>query len=170
MFSPDGTYRYWLERRWDAGLPRFGFVLLNPSRADALSDDPTTRRLHHICAANGGGAYVLVNLFALVDTHQRALHHTAAVGETSGENDRWITAALRWSDRVVVGWGAGGGTTSRLGERRQALRRRIRAIRPVLADRELWCVGVNRAGSPRHPGRGVRNDVPLRPFVPSDDP
>ncbi len=133
-----------------------------------IRDDSTTRKLHHISAANGGGAYVLVNLFALVDTHQTALHLDTAVGETNGQNDRWLKAAVQRSDRVVVGWGAGGGTAFRLGERRQAMRRRIRAIWPVLAARELWCVGLNRAGSPRHPGRGVRNDVLLRPFVPPD--
>ncbi len=169
-FSADGSYRYSLGRDWEPRLPCFAFVLLNPSGANAHRDDPTTRKLHHICVANGGGAYILVNLFALVDTHQTGLHLETAVGETHGENDRWLRRAVRCSDRVVVGWGTGGGTAFRIGERRRAVHRRVGAIWPILADRELWCVGYNRAGSPRHPGRGVRNDVLLRPFIPSDHP
>ena len=169
-FSADGSYRYSLERRWDARLPCFTFVLLNPSQASAHGDDPTTRKLHRICLANGGGAYILVNLFALVDTHQSGLHLETAVGETHGENDRSIRRAVSRSDRVVVGWGTGGGTAFRIGERRRAVHRRACTVWPILARHELWCVGCNRAGSPRHPGRGVRNDVLLRPFIPMDYP
>ncbi len=168
IFSADGNYRYRLEREWDHGLPRFSYVLLNPSRADRLTDDPTTRKLQCISIANGGGGFVLVNLFASIDTRQTGLHLDAAVGASDEDNDRWIAAAVEKSPRIVVGWGAGNGAASHWGQRRQAILRRVREVWPLLGYRQLWCVGVNSAGSPRHPGRGVRNDVCLRRYVPTE--
>ena len=40
--SPDGMYRYSLERTWDEGKPTVLFICLNPSTADAVEDDATT--------------------------------------------------------------------------------------------------------------------------------
>jgi hypothetical protein len=167
VFSPDGTYRYWLERSWDQTLPRFTYVLLNPSRAGVLEDDPTTRKLGSITAAHEGGGYVLVNLFASVDTHQTGLHRDTAAGESAEENDCWVRAAVESSPRIVVGWGAGGAYAEHHGDRRRAIVRRARNVWPVLERHDLWCVGYNRCGSPRHPGRGVPNNVHLRPYLPA---
>ena len=44
VISDDGLYRYRLERVWDDARPALPFVMLNPSTADALVDDPTIRR------------------------------------------------------------------------------------------------------------------------------
>ncbi len=167
MFSADRVYRYWLEREWDPRRPRFTFVLLNPSRAGEQVDDPTTRKLRHLSAANGAGAYTLVNLFAAVDTHQRWLHLTTAVGESAEENDGWIGLAVRQSVKTVIGWGTGSGAGPRAGDRQRAVGRRVQALWPVLAGHQLWCVGCNRGGSPRHPGRGVANRARFLPFVPA---
>lgn len=41
--SEDGRYRYRLWRQWDRG-PVMAWIMLNPSTADAHTDDPTTRR------------------------------------------------------------------------------------------------------------------------------
>ncbi|MGH9078712.1 MAG: DUF1643 domain-containing protein [Acidimicrobiales bacterium] len=168
MFSPDGNYRYWLERGWDRRLPRFTYVLLNPSRASGHEDDPTTRKLQSISVANGGGGYVLVNLFASVDTRQTGLHRDMAVGASPEANDGWLNAAVACSPRIVVGWGTGTADVPHVGARRRAILRRARDVWPVLRPHELWCVGHNRGGSPRHPGRGVRNDALLHRYVPTD--
>lgn len=39
--SPDGLYRYSLTRVWSDRLPRISFIMLNPSTADAIENDPT---------------------------------------------------------------------------------------------------------------------------------
>ena len=43
LLSPCGCYRYALWRRWEPG-PQVLFIMLNPSTADELTDDPTIRR------------------------------------------------------------------------------------------------------------------------------
>jgi hypothetical protein len=44
QISPCGRYRYSLQRIWDRDKPTILFVGLNPSVADAESDDPTLKR------------------------------------------------------------------------------------------------------------------------------
>ena len=67
-FSPDKKYRYALYRRWS--LPLLGeggrvcFFMLNPSTADADTDDPTVRRCIGFAKAWGFDSLVVLNLFA----------------------------------------------------------------------------------------------------------
>lgn len=44
VLSSCGTYRYTLERWWDRTRKPLVFFLLNPSTADASTDDRTLRR------------------------------------------------------------------------------------------------------------------------------
>ncbi len=47
--SPDGLYRYSLERTWDEDKPTVLFVCLNPSTADAVEDDATCPPYDQFC-------------------------------------------------------------------------------------------------------------------------
>jgi hypothetical protein len=67
LFSQCGRFRYRLGRRWAEG-PTVAFVLLNPSAADAYSDDPTVRRCVDFARRWGYGALAVVNLYAYVAT------------------------------------------------------------------------------------------------------
>lgn len=60
--SDCGRYRWRLSRRWDDG-PQACFVMLNPSTADGLDDDPTVRRCVRFARGWGYGELVVVNLF-----------------------------------------------------------------------------------------------------------
>lgn len=44
LISECGRYRYALTRTWDTRRTAVAFVMLNPSTADATTDDPTVRR------------------------------------------------------------------------------------------------------------------------------
>jgi len=57
-------YRYALWRRWADG-PAVLFVMLNPSTADARSDDPTIRRCIGFARSWDYAAVLVANLFAL---------------------------------------------------------------------------------------------------------
>ena len=72
-FSRCGRYRYWLRRRWNGDLPQCTFIGLNPSTADARTNDPTLRRCINFADQWGYGSLLLVNLFALRSTDPRAL-------------------------------------------------------------------------------------------------
>lgn len=62
-FDASMNYRYSLEREW-SDAPCIGFVMLNPSTADATNDDPTIRRCTRFAQFWGYGAIEVVNLFA----------------------------------------------------------------------------------------------------------
>jgi hypothetical protein len=135
-FGGDGTYRYRLWRTWAAG-PTAAFVLLNPSTADAETDDRTVTRCVKYAAGMGFGKLTLVNLFALRSSDPAALDsHPEPVGP---ENDAHVAAACDAADRVIVGWGNAGG------ERGREVAARL--------DAELYAIGTTRAGHPRHPSR-----------------
>jgi hypothetical protein len=164
-FSPDRRYRYRLTRQWDAGAPRFTFVLLNPSRADAEHDDVTVRRLTAIASHAGAGGFDLVNLFARCDTAQDTLHLPEAVEDRPGHNRDAVARSVASADVVVVGWGDGRTGAPFARERRAAVRRQAAALWPLLGPRAPRCLRVLRSGAPGFPGR-LAGSSPLLPYVP----
>jgi hypothetical protein len=102
--------------------------------------------------ARGGGRYELVNLFALVDTHQIGLHFQTAVGDPPELNDEWITRAVGRADVVVVGWGDGKADDDTGRGRKAAVTRRAREVWPMVRYCHPMCFGgPNKAGTPPHP-------------------
>jgi hypothetical protein len=162
IFSDDGRYRYWLERRWDDALPQFTYMLLNPSKA-GIEDDPTVTKLVTITVGNGGGGFELVNLFAVVDTRQVGLHPSEAVGEPV--NDGWIARVVGRSTKLVLGWGGGNANKQKTPGRRAAVRTRACEAWPLMAGRDLWCFKTTTTGAPHHPGR-LPNDTRIVRYRP----
>lgn len=74
--SADGLHRYSLWRHWDPSKKRRAtWVMLNPSTADAMQDDPTIRKCIGFTKRLTGdfGGIVVVNLFAYRATEPREL-------------------------------------------------------------------------------------------------
>jgi hypothetical protein len=103
--SGDKLYRYRLWRRWAVG-PACCFIMLNPSTADAVTDDSTISRCQTRARQLGFAALEVVNLFALrsVDP-QRLYRHRDPVGP---ENDATLLSVALSSELVVCGWGTHG--------------------------------------------------------------
>lgn len=143
--SDDRKYRYRLGRRWDPTLRDVEmdvWVMLNPSTADGRVDDPTIRRCIAFSKAWGAGGLHVVNLFAYRATNPKDL---GWVEDPVGpENDEQITAAVaRATDtggRVIVAWGAHPDAAAR-----------AEHVASFLDAVPLVCVGVTKAGAPRHP-------------------
>ena len=138
LFDPTRRYRYRLWRRWAHEGPVVVFVMLNPSTADARRDDPTIRRCAGFARAWGYAGMTVVNLFALRATDPARLRR--ARDPIGWDNDRHIADAAAGGDALVVAWGAHG-----------ALGGRDRAVLALLAGRGAACLGMTRAGHPRHP-------------------
>jgi hypothetical protein len=160
----DGEYRYWLERDWwQRDQPRgpvslIVFVMLNPSTADGLVDDPTIRRCIGFAKREGATSMHVLNLYALRATNPKELlTHPNPVG---AGNDECLRGVARYHDRfrTVVAWGANKMVTP---ERVAVLTDAAKA-----AGTTLWCLGTTKDGHPRHP-LYVRADQPLIPFGPA---
>lgn len=107
IISDDQRYRYRLTREWDETLPAWLFILLNPSKADAVVPDPTCTRCIDFVRRWGGGKLTIVNLFALRTTYPVEL---AAVGILEAEGPDNIAHVKReiraHTGRIICGWGA----------------------------------------------------------------
>ncbi|MGR3467352.1 MAG: DUF1643 domain-containing protein [Shimia sp.] len=139
LYSPSEHYRYLLERSWGSG-PRLAYVMLNPSTASELRNDPTIERCERRARRGGFGAFRVVNLFAWRATHPRELR---GVGDPTGPgNAQAIANALDWAHVTVAGWGVHGA----LNGAGPTFARSCRA-----AGHVLHCLGTTKGGHPRHP-------------------
>ncbi len=153
ILSECGTYRYRLSRQWDDTLPRLGWIMLNPSTADAFEDDPTIRRCIGFAESNGYGGIEVCNLFAYRATDPKAL---VATGDAFGPENGAHLDAIIGAHTVVAAWGAWGtraGVTGIV----ESVHLTARQV-----GRRLLCLGTTKDGSPRHP-LYVRGDQPLVP-------
>lgn len=137
VISECGKFRYRLERRWGDGKPLV-WVMLNPSTADALLDDPTIRRVRGFTEREGYPALVVVNVFALRATNPRELRDIR--GGFDGHNMRIIREEVFGRD-VIAAWGNHAAGCPTLQYVRMAL---------VFAG-SVRCLGLTKSGQPAHP-------------------
>lgn len=147
-----GSYRYSLWREWDAYTPKVGFVMLNPSRADAFVDDPTIRRCIGFAHSWGFGGLEVVNLFAYRTTYPHEL--SCAVDPVGIENDLYLESLGDRVEQIVLAWGNGG-----------SLWNRDRTVLSLLSNQSaIYCLGLTKVGQPKHP-LYMRNDETPVPFA-----
>ena len=143
IISDCGTYRYRLERG-DPFKPAVAFIMVNPSTADAETDDPTIRKVKGFAERAGYERLIVGNLFAYRATDIKALR--TAPNPVGPENDEHLDLILRDAMLHVVAWG----TQAKLPE---ILRKRWTDVVRI-ADRigcKLHCIGTNDDKHPRHP-------------------
>ncbi len=68
IYSDCERYRYALSRVWNEGGRKVSFVMLNPSTATEVQNDPTVERCERRARALGFGAFRVCNIFAWRDT------------------------------------------------------------------------------------------------------
>jgi hypothetical protein len=139
IFDSSGCYRYSLWREWDGAAPKVGFVMLNPSRADAKVNDPTICRCLGLARAWGYGALEVVNLFAYRTAYPDELKR---VDDPIGHaNDEHLASLGDRVSQIVLAWGNWG-----------RLMQRDRVVLPLFAQQSrLRCLGMTKLGQPRHP-------------------
>ena len=153
IFDPTGQYRYLLWRQWAPDRPSVGFVMLNPSTADAIVDDPTIRRCLNFAQTWGSGSLWVVNLFAYRATKPQQLRQ--APDPVGPENDRYLLSVRQQVQTLVAAWGNGGN-----------LQNRARTVLQLLQKKgRLHCLGTTQRQQPRHP-LYLNCETPLLPFQP----
>ena len=156
VYSTCQKYRYSLTCTWNSSLRRLLIVMLNPSTATELSNDPTIERCERRARALGYGAMRICNLFALRETSPaRLLRAGEPVGDMNADQ---IGRAVLWADDILSAWGVHG---AHLGQDKEISAILDSSGKPVLA------LGLTKAGHPRHPlyvSYAVR-PVPLAPIA-----
>lgn len=139
--SSCGRYRHSLGRHWYRESGYVLFVGLNPSTADAESDDPTIRRCINFARGWGYGGIEMGNLFDFRATEPKNLRR--AIGfAVSDKNDGYLRRAQDRAQLVIAAWGNVPWAETRIRE----------VFRAVLCEERRWhCLGLTKGGFPRHP-------------------
>lgn len=140
VYSACDRYRYALTRLWDADGPRVTFVMLNPSKATEVQNDPTVERCERRARTLGYGAFRVVNIFAWRETDPHMMRKAA--DPVGSANDGQLLAAAAWADQVIAAWGVHGAHLNRGAIVETLLRD---------AGHDLSCFGLTKDGHPRHP-------------------
>lgn len=158
-FARERTVRLCLSHWWIDKPKRYAaWLMLNPSTADHLKDDPTTRRVTHFSKIWGLDGWVIVNLYPWISSNPKDIWYRARWYDHDGWYDR---------DDLMINQGV-----IETIARKSALRVAAFGAQPFLRDEEwleqclegfeqpaedegsdedLYCLGTNKQGQPLHP-------------------
>ena len=148
IISPCGIYRYVLYRSISGdhkvSKPCL-FAMLNPSTADASTDDNTIRRCIGYAKRESCTSLTVINLFAMRATDPRELTAAMRMGRDPIGPENWkhftgeIRAHRNACGLIIAGWGA------------QPIARTMPMHHRELRDAGALCLGMTAQGHPRHP-------------------
>lgn len=142
VFSPCRLYRYRLSQIWDEDKPPLTWLMLNPSTADEVKNDPTVERCERRARMWGYGGSVVLNIFAFRATDPKDMR--ASVDPVGPDNDEWLRKIAKSSHEfdVVGGWGEHG-----------AHKGRGQAVLDIFKQENgrLSALKINASGHPAHP-------------------
>jgi len=146
IYSPCEKYRYVLERRWGPSEKTLVMIMLNPSTATELQNDPTVERCERRARMWGFDKMHVLNIFAYRATDPQDMR---SIPDPVGLlNDEYIGAALKLAKskgdvhQVVCGWGTHG----------EHLARGDKVLKMVLSHGlEPQALKWTSAGHPGHP-------------------
>lgn len=153
IFSDDKKHRYSLTRTWsgykfEGTRPVVLWIMLNPSTADERVLDPTIRRCVRFSQDWGYRGLEVVNVcsWRATDPDEMKLAADQGFEISNHRNYLNIRLAMIRAHLIMVAWGG----------RAKETFEGDRAIRWVTAsatefNRDLYCLGVNGDGSPKHP-------------------
>ena len=133
------------------------FLMLNPSHADAVHDDPTMRKLKGFMSSLEYTGFIVVNLCSFITPHPRKLHNYMNkennIKKYDCLNDTHIKYAFKISKTIVAGYGV---------LKNQALQRRAEKILQM-TNKPIHALKLTKAGFPAHP-LYLKKDSSLIPF------
>lgn len=137
QFSKDGTHRYSLSRIWDKSKPLIMFIGLNPSTANADTNDPTIESVIRISKHNGYGGFYMMNCWPYITSNPKLL---LIMPMTTTINNEQLVIVSRLCQDVVFAWG-NFKVVSKHGRDKELKEMFPRAL----------TIGLNKNGSPKHP-------------------
>lgn len=140
--GPERTYRYELWRNWSPALLEVKFIMLNPSTADGIHDDPTIKKCIKFAKTWGFGGLRVVNLFAYRSTDPRILKKLSLDEAVGPDNDEFIRRVLFTPGPNIAAWGKDGNILGR-----------ATAVRTQLDQLgiKLQALKLGKTGEPYHP-------------------
>ena len=140
LYSDCLLYRYSLTRTWNIQGQKIHFIMLNPSTATEVQNDPTVQRCERRARSLGFGAFCVTNIFAWRDTDPKKMR--TASDPVGADNDAAIQRGCDWADIIIAAWGTHG----------EHLKRGS-AVKDLLAKtkKTIFHLGLSKAGHPKHP-------------------
>lgn len=141
--SDCGQYRTRLWRRWNAALPVLCFIMLNPSTAGPLLNDPTIEWCIAYARSRGFGGIEVVNLYTFRTVSPAVLKRKGY--PVSPHDDICLLSIAEGvhmqGGQIICAWGA------------NAQPERAQHVRALLEERGVipYHLGLNKDGSPKHP-------------------
>lgn len=138
IFSENRLHRYVLKHIWDEDKPVCMFVGLNPSTADEISHDNTVRRCVNFAKDWGYGTLIMTNIFGYRATDPKDMKEFSMPIGVS--NDYHLLDMAESVALVIAAWGTHAEHMNRHKE-----------VMNLFVDHNLYCLGVTKAGYPKHP-------------------
>ncbi len=140
VYSDCERYRYSLTRVWNPVGKKVMFVMLNPSKATEVQNDPTIERCERRARALGFCGFRATNIFAYRATDPRDMR--AAADPEGPQNMAILREGREWADTVICAWGTHGAHL----DQGPTVAARLRAT-----GQPLYHLGLSKAGHPKHP-------------------
>jgi hypothetical protein len=162
ILSADQRYRYVLSRHVSAlagDKPICLWVMVNPSTADASTDDHTIRKVSGYCRRWGFARFRVVNLWAYRSKDVGSLSALSALDQPDPidiigpDNDRNIREQAVFASEIIVAWGSRQkmppSAKTRIPYVLGLLRGAMLGVIPRRAP--IFCIGRTKGGDPLHP-------------------
>jgi hypothetical protein len=139
VYSDCERYRYLLTREWSIGRKAL-FIMLNPSTATEMQNDPTVERCERRARTLGFAGFRVTNIFAFRATDPKVMR--AQADPVGPFNDQAIAESAAWADQIICAWGSHGTHLAR-----------GQAVTDVLRStgKPLYHLGLTKDGAPKHP-------------------
>lgn len=103
--SDDQLYRFLLTREWDSNKGKVMWIMLNPSTADAMNDDPTIKKCVSYADKWGYGSIAVVNTNPFRSPNPKEMRGHSLPVDVWVQNHAVIERESANADMIVAGWG-----------------------------------------------------------------
>lgn len=147
------NHRSLLVREWLGNGGAVNWIMLNPSTADDVFDDPTIRKCIGFSKRWGFSRLVVTNLFTFRATDPKDLKRCADVdwARAVGLADGALIEQAKAATIIVAAWGNHGNLYGRAKD----------VVERVLPGRKFYCIGITKQGMPLHPVMAGYTNKPI---------